>query len=292
MYLTPARFRISGFGIDTSSLSDAELRSHLVRASAAVDSFCNLPKTITQTDFRGGRVVAEQHRWRRIETLESKPGDRRVYLVRHPVRDVEEFKIVFTNTYYISLSPSNLYVNRRDGFVEIIASQPTIVGFPPVGYWLGLAEPIIEVTYTYGWRYEITSDRCLPGGGSTYFATHGMWDSTASVTVYVNGTAVAPSTYTVDYEDGTITFASPPTGIVTADYTATLPQAIPEATGYIAVDSIAHARQAARGLIGLTAMRVEEVEFRMLRPQDYVTQNGVTIPVAAAQLLGPFVRGS
>lgn len=292
MYLTPTRFRIGGYGIDVSALSDAELRSHLIRASARVDSWCNLSRVPEETTFLGGRVVGEQHRWRPSERLEPVPGSRRVYLTRHPIRSLESFRIMFTTSYYIDLPISNLYVNRQEGWIEIVASQPTIIGFPPVGYWFGLAEPVVEVTYTYGWRFPIEREVCFQGGALTYFASRGMWDSASAVTVYVDGTAVSPSLYTIDYDDGSITFASSPGGTVSVDYTARLPHAIPEATGLLAVDGIAQARQAARGLVGLSAMRVEEVEFRMLRPSDYVTKNGITIPAAAADLLAPYVMGT
>jgi hypothetical protein len=289
MYCTPNRYRIGNYGIDVSAMTDLDLASHLTRASTIVDSWCNVPTIPTKTDFRGGTVTAEQNIWRPAERLMHEVGTRRVYLSRRPIRQVTAFSIVFTASYRIDLDPSNLYVNSHAGFIEVVASQPTIIGFPPLGYWMGLAEPITETTYTYGWRYAVVDEVCYAATSTTYYASQGMWDKSMPVTVKVNG---SPTSATINYEDGSVTFSAAPSGTVTVSYTATLPQAIAEATAIIATHSIAASRNAARGLLGLTSLRVAEVTFDMLRPTDMVTRNGISIPVEAANLLGPYVYGS
>lgn len=289
-YLSRRRYELGGFGMDTSGFTNAQMRSILARASVTADAFCNNGLIPERTDFRGGSITAEQHTWQNVDPLVGNVGSRRVYLNRRPIRTVTGFAIKFTNNYQITLPADNLYVNAAAGYVEVVASQPTIVGFPPLGYWFGLSEPIVETSYTYGWQFVVTGDELEADSTTLFYATHGSWLPGGSPIIYIDG-AEQTTGYTINEDDGSVTFDTEPAPgeVVTADYTYALPQAIADAIGIIATDSIGASRNAGRGLTGLSSLRVAEVALTVAAPQ--VNRGGVSIPSRAADLLMPFVSG-
>ena len=246
-------------------------------------------------DFRGGTVTGEKHLFPNIERLVPRPGDRRIFVNQRPLRTVTALNIQFTNTYEIDLNPvTDVMVNETLGFCEIVASQPTIIGYPPVGVWFGPWQPTAYISYTYGYRQAITDDTCEAYTPTVYYATYGQWDSTVTPVVKIDDVTQTTG-YTVNTTDGSITFTTAPTPsqVVTVDYTATLPDAVAQATGLIATDMIGQSRIAARGLIGLQSLKVAEVAMSLMTPRSSgTTRNGVTIPDAAAGLLAGFALGS
>jgi len=297
-YLTAKRFAATGgFGIDTSSLTTAQLRGTLQRATTTVNQWCNAAQVPQPFDFRGGAVTDEQHLFPIPSPLIPNPGSRRVFVYQRPLRTVTAFAIQFTTTYQITLdAASDIFINATEGWCEIIASQPTIIGYPPIGYWYGLYQPIAKVSYTYGHQIAVTDDGCEGSSPTTFWASYGQWDATAAIEVQVNGVVVDSADYSTNAADGSITFVTAPAvgAEVTASYTTTLPDAISQATGLIAVDQIARSRIAARGMIGLSNIKVAEISMTMAQAGQgrYVTRNGVSIPESAAALLGAFALGS
>jgi len=294
-YVSPLRYIHGGFGIaDTGT--KLSLRNKLVAASAVVDTFCNAGLQPQKHDFRGGTITNEQHIWQPPSPLLNEPGARRVFLSHRPIRTLTAFSIQYTNSYSITLQPSDLMVNSTSGFVEIVASQPTIIGYPPLGFWFGLYEPFTLTSYTYGWQFTSTEDVLEAVSPNLYMASHGSWLEGGDVTVTVAGVEIDPSDYTVNTDDGTITFtdaAEPvPDDLATVSYTYTLPSAIETATSIIATDMLGQSRIAQRGMIGLQSVRVAEVAITQMNPGGYVTKNGVTIPGPAASLLTGFAIGS
>lgn len=295
-YLSPLRFRNAGMGIDVSEMSPLSLRGKLTQASAAVDTFCNATLLPERFDFRGGTVTNEQHIWQPPTPLLNEPGARRIFLNHRPIRTLTAFSIQYTNSYSITLQPSDLMVNTPAGFVEIVASQPTIIGYPPLGFWFGLYEPFVLASYTYGWQFAAVGDVLEAVSPSIYMASHGSWLVGGDVTVVVDDVEIDPGDYRVNTDDGTVTFntGSEPTPdqLATVSYTHLLPSAIETATAIIATDLMGQARIAARGMIGLQSIRVAEVAITALQPSQMVSKNGVSIPASAANLLGGFVMGS
>jgi hypothetical protein len=293
-YLSPARYSQGGYGVTLPS-SAMQLRNTLLRATTLVNTWCNGELLPSKFDFRGGSVEGEQHTWR-VPAMIQHPGTRRVYLNQRPIREVIGFRIDFTNNYNIVLPPDNLFVNAQQGYIEIVASQPTIVGFPPIGYWFGLSEPISSTDYTYGWRFTATEDVCEAASPTLYYATRGNWLVGGDVTITVGGVEVDPADYTLDIAGGSILFetAPAPGQSVLATYVYTLPDAIADATGEIATWLIGQSRIAGRGMLGLQSIRVAEVTLTAMQGAGGIVTNkaGVTIPSTAATLLGPFALGS
>jgi hypothetical protein len=294
-YLSPRRYVLGGYGADTSSFTAAQLRQKLIQATSAVDTFCNRSMNPQRSDMRGGTIIGEQHAWPVQDPYVPLPGGRRVYLNSTPIRSVSRFSIQFTNSWSMSFPVSNLFVNGTGGYVEIVATQPTIVGYPPVGIWFGLSEPVLSVDYDYGWQFPVVDDTCEADSPLLYYASHGNWLSTADVEVSVAGAVIDPSDYTINYDDGSILFAlaAEPAADqeVLVSYTYTLPQAIADAVGIIATDRMGQSAIARRGMIGLSSLKVAEVSLTQMQPGNLVTRNGITIPAAAADLLGPYALG-
>lgn len=298
-YLTPNRFRIGGYGIDTSFLTNAQVRSNLVRATTMVNAWCNAAQVPVPFDFRGGTVTDELHKFPIPDPLVAYPGSRRVFPYQRPLRTVTSFAIVFTNEYEIVLTinvnHSDIFVNTTESWCEIVASQPTIIGYPPIGYWYGLYQPQAKISYTYGYRAAITGDACEADSPTVFYATYGQWDALADVEVQIDGVTANPATYSVNAAEGSVTFSTAPAPgtEVTASYTATLPDAIAQATGIVATDLMAKARNDAR-MPGLSSMKVAEITITRNTGDRgrYVTRNGISIPEDAAALLGAYALGS
>ena len=294
-YMTAPRFRdIAGLGIDASFLTAPQLRANLQRASSMVNSWAAQAQIPQPFDFRGGTVTGEQHRFQPPNPLVAYAGSRRVFPHQLPLRTVTAFQLDFTTGYRITLNPANdIYVNATEGWCEIVASQPTIIGYPPIGYWFGLYQPVATIDYTYGYRNAVVDDVMEAASPTLYYGSFGQWDS-AGVVVTLDGTVQDPTTYKVNAADGSVRFTTAPgVGVeVAASYTALLPQAVEQATGIIATDLIAKARNTQR-MPGLSSMRVAEITLTRLTGDRsrYVTRNGLSIPEDAATLLGSVNRG-
>ena len=294
-YCSPLRYLHGGYGIADPGTRLA-LRNKLVQATATVDTFCNGSLLPQKHDFRGGTITNEKHIWQPPAPLLNEPGARRVFLNHRPIRTLTAFSIQYTNSYSITLQSTDLVVYPPAGFVEIVASQPTIIGYPPLGFWFGPYEPFTLTSYTYGWQFAVVDDQLEAVSPNLYMASHGSWLEGGDLTVKVAGVEIDPSDYIFNTDDGTVTFsdaAEPePDDVATVSYTYTLPSAFEAATAIIATDSLGQARIAQRGMIGLQSIRVAEVALTQMSPGQMVTKNGVTIPAAAASLLAGFAIGS
>jgi len=287
IYLTPSRYRAAGFGVDVSDIEDAELRSVLARASALVDVYCAIPTIPQRYSFRGGTVVGEQHPW----TLGTEVTwtTRRIYPNQGPIRTVSSFVVKFTNTYQVTIAPSDLYINKSQGWAEVVSLAAVVTGMYPVGINFGLYTPVAEVDYTYGWEFPVEGDRLYAVDGNTFQATRGSWTTDPEPIIYVDG-AVQTADFTIDYEEGEVTFDDPQTATakITADYTYTLPDPISEATGLIATASLGERHLAAIGMSGLSSFKVAEVAFARSNRGVFGLEQASTIPPAAASLLDPY----
>lgn len=294
--LSPRRYLRMGYGLATpDNYTIAQIRNALVAAQDAVNRYCNVPKFPSQFDWRGGAMTDEQHQWPIINPLAYGPGSRRTYLNVGPIKEVTSFILDLGKTYRVELTPSDgIYINKMEQYVEIVSVNPTVVGFYPLAVNLGLYNPIARVSYTYGWEFPVTGDVLEAETTKLYSASYGNWDSAADTAVYLDDVLVDPGDYTVDYDDGTINFATAPSpGVeVTADYTYLAPSEVANAVGIAATGLLGDARNLQRGLYGLQSLRVAEVTITALQPSQTVTKSGVTLPASAAALLDDFVFGS
>lgn len=296
--LSPRRYLASGFGLTLpDNFSLATLRSTIIRAQSLVDRYCNVPKQPNPFDWRGGTMTDERQQWKIINPLAYGPGARRVYVNAGPIKTVTSFHLDLGKTYMVAIDPTDdLYINPMENYVEIVAINPTIVGFYPLAVNLGLYNPIARISYTYGWTFPIAGDVLEADSPTQFSASYGNWDRAVTPIVYFDDVAQSASGYTVNYDDGTILFAlasAPTPGVeVSADYTYLAPQPVVDAVGLTTTSLLGSARMAGRGMTGLQSIKVAEVALTALQPSQTITKNGAAIPVEAANLLDGYSFGS
>lgn len=273
MYLTPSRFRALGTGLDLSGKTDSDLASILWAAAEAVNAAIGAPDGYS---FLGGTVTDEEHQWR-VASRIPKQTDGRVWPYMRPVRTVESFRVNVTKTQYISFTGEQLFVQRDLGYVEPVAAPNTTALFTSIPPWL-LTSPVGSLDYTYGFE-QIASDELLATvSGGTLRAGHQFWFTDEDVVLKKNGSVVSTGDYEVDYDEGVITPDSPDESATwKASYHYKLPPGIAAATALIATDIVGASALAAAGMLGLSSIKVEEVELRQSSKVNYYVQ-----PVSAA----------
>ncbi len=295
--LSPARYLRSGYGIALpEGYTLSMLRTKIIQAQEQVTRYCNAPKLPQPFDWRGGTMTGEQHQWRITNPLAYGPGARRIYLNAGPIRSVEAVQLDLGKTYLVSLNAAtDIYINSMENYIEVVSVAPTVVGFYPLAVNLGLYNPVSRTTYTYGWSFTITGDILEAETPMVFSGAYGNWDSLIDPVVFLNGVEQDPADYTVDFNDGTISFDTAPSPgvVVTADYAYTAPAAIVDAIGITTTALLGGARIAQRGMVGLQSIRVAEVSMTAMNPSSGTsTRNGVSIPVEAAALVSGYVFGS
>lgn len=295
--LSPRRYLAGGYGLALpDGFSYATLRTTIMRAQSMVDRYCNVPRQPNIFDWRGGTMTDERQQWRLVNPLAYGPGARRVYPNTQPIKTVTAFHLDLGLTYMIEIPPDQLYINPMEGYVEVVALSPIVIAYYPQAVALGLYNPVARLSYTYGWTFPVTGDVLEADTSLQFSAAYGNWSSTISPTVYFDGVEVDTADYSVNSDDGVITFTTttaPDVGAeVTADYTYLAPSAIPDAIGLTTTMLLGSSRMAQRGMTGLQSIKVAEVALTAFQPSQTTTRNGVAIPSEAADLLGDFVFGS
>lgn len=287
VYLTPEAYRVMGFGVDLTAFDEVEVRNILARASARVNTYCAAANLPQPHDFRGGTVVGEQHSWSMGSDLVA--GQRRYYAWHRPIKEITSFEVVVTNQQKVIISPSELFINHSEGYVEVVSLAVTSIGIFGSGLIpnLGLARPVGVMDYAYGWSFPIVGEELYETDGETFRAQNQWWDTDVVPTVYIDG-AEQTTGFTLDYNEGTVTFDDmlDAASTVTLDYSHRLPNAIASATGSIATHMIGQSKLAAKGMVGIGSLKVAEVSIT--RAPQFRGQDDDAIPDEAANLLEPY----
>jgi hypothetical protein len=286
-YLSNELFRTLGQGVDLTDIEEFELAAIIERASSVVDAACAVPRAPSRHSFLGGSATAEQHPWRTPETF-FEAGTRRIYPVHWPILTVSDFKVKVTNYQYVTIQPTEVFVNNTDRYLEIVSLAFTGVGlFGMILPTISLMRPVAEVSYTYGWRFAAVGERLYPTDARTYRARNQFWfnDSPSTTTIYKNGTAVTTGV-TVNRAEGTAVFDAQlaATDVVTADYQYPLPAEIRDATSMVTTYLIGERQIAARGMTGLSRIAVGEVSLSR-QPTSQVDADEIVANAGASSLL-------
>ncbi len=263
VYLTPQRFREMGFGIDISELDDTELAALIAQATTVVNGYCNVPRIPQAHSFLGGTIKREQHPWR-YPVWPNDLGQRRVYFFHWPILAIQQFRIKVTNTQYLEIAPTELMINFTERYAEVVSLAITSQGLfnalviPNVG----LATPIAETDYTYGWDFEVADEDLTCSDGQTWRAQNQFWftDSDREPVVKLNGTEQTTG-FTVDSTEGTVVFTDNllATDTVSVSYHHKLPPDIQYGAGHIVAHLHGQSELHARGMAHLTRLSVAEV---------------------------------
>lgn len=291
MYVTPEKYRTMGFGIDLEDIEDVELASIMSRASAIVDGYCAVSKIPVPHSFLGGTIPTtneETHFWR-VPENDFDVGSRRVYPYHWPIKTVERFRVYVTNTQYVEIAPSELFIDNTERFIEVISLAFTGVGlFGAILPTIGLMKPRARIAYTYGWEFSSSGEILYPTDARTYRAQNQYWVAD-SAKVYVDGAEQQANDYEIDLVEGTVVFDDPvSTGsTVTVDYKHKLPWEIKDAVGMVASHLLGEREQQARGMTGVRSLKVAEVTIT--NADDKISsENLAYIEPEAAWLLDGF----
>jgi hypothetical protein len=287
-YITPRRFRSMGLGVDVGDRTDAALDALLEIATSKVDTYCNVPE---EHSFFGGTVLNEQRIWHPGNT--HAPGQRRVWPLHRPIKEVTSLAIDVTNGQYVQFTPSNLYIDHHLDSVEITSLQltPAAVFTTGLAPYISLQNPRSRMSYTYGW--EFTAHERLKIASSTppgfEFQLDNQFASASGVSVTKNGTELTPMTdYEFDDYEGVVTLIAPVTraDVVFVDYTYPLPNNIAKATALIGEDVVNWANQMGIGLGGLSGLSVNEVNIRVSKNAGF---SMVPVNPAAQEMLARYM---
>ena len=298
-YLTPARFRELGFGVDLSETEDEELTSLLSQASAVVDAYCNVPRIPQLHDFRGGSITGEQHTWR-LPVGPLDVGQRRIYLWHWPVVKINQFRIHVTNTQYLEIAPTELYLNNSERWAEIVSYAVTHIGTfgALVVPNIGLTTPVAKTDYDYGWDFFVIEESLVYSDGQTWRAQNQWWHSTDDAAgesrdpIIERDGAVIETGFSIDYDEGTVVFDAnqPAATTVKATYHHKLPRDLQYATGHIVAYLKGQAGLRAMGMSRLASLRVQEVEMRRAAPKSNLVEDLEALVPEAAILLSAYQR--
>ena len=174
----------------------------------------------------------------------------------------ELVSVVFNNRPYSKVN--SMYIQVLKWFIPIIVTGPQsyLQDFYEYGYCrivpllstagTGSGSPlpaqivdhvqlgVLWTNYTFGYGTQLTAQvlpEVPPATAHTAyqaFVGNRLWAPSQTLNVYINGVLSAPSTYTIDYVNGLVTFnvANQPTDVITADFTTnqSLPADIVKAT--------------------------------------------------------------
>lgn len=265
MYVTVERFKTLGHGIDLTDVQDYEIAAKLDAAAGRIHAITAAPQEPQPHDFRGGTITAEQHLWN-LGDGQSRAPSRSLWVRHYPLISVSALQIDLTNNRYITIAEDERYLTRRT--IEIVSLAMTANGIfgAAVLPEIGLLNPQWKATYVYGRLIPMTGATLERITTTTYRAIDQWWDSTATTTIYADGSPVSPAS--IDYDEGLVTFAADPgeTVKVTADYTTKLPRNIALAESILAVEALGDRENRARGMSGLQAIRVGEISLEAQRP--------------------------
>jgi hypothetical protein len=292
MYVTPERLATMGLGVDLADLDDVAIRSAVYRASALVDAYCNVPLLPQKHDFRGGTATAEMHEWP-IDMYAVSMTPFRFWPWHQPVRTVTAFRIFSTPTIYTEIDAGEVFINNSAGFIEASSLKLTqygVFGGGVITALVGLWNPQVVVSYTYGYQFPVVAEILGPTDALQFRAQNQWWDSAVTPEIKVNG-AVVSSGYTIDYDEGTVLFAAAQVAdaIVTASYTHKLPWEIAYATAIIAADDLGEASLRGKGMTGIDSIEVGEISLRRTRRGGTAATIIPEMSVEAQSLLAGFL---
>lgn len=123
---------------DGTDSTDGRLERLIGIASTMVDGYCGF-------SFKY-RTSTEDHEWDQTT--------RRVYPYKRPIVSVTSLDVYVSNQQHATFSPSDLYVNSTQNYVEVTSLANVTYSLFPAIVALGLIETVAKITYVHG--YSVT----------------------------------------------------------------------------------------------------------------------------------------
>jgi len=297
-YLTLQQFKDADTGVSLIGVNDVSLASYIGRSETAVDAFMKFHLQVSGFEPHNTWL---QQKWdiaSRQTPFPSHPV---------PVQSISRYRIQVSNIstsgagFFASINPGDCVINQHGGYVEIVPLQAITYSLSPVILQLGLKNPIVQMDAFVCFYLPVFNEHLINTGDSqNYQAARGFWANSYQAAlhirpnqlpaippvVYANGSIVSPSTYTVNYFEGMITFNTKQANsvVVTADYTATIPDAAREATLRQTTHLLEQRALKKMGMGGLDMAKLGEVQVQRSR-QDGTTRTEVLCEEAASCLM-------
>lgn len=305
-YLTPTQYWLSEDSVpNAQNISEPVLARYIARAETLVDSYVGF-------DARFGGF--EQHEAWYQSAFDEKTLRTRMPNFPVPVINVNRYRIQVSNMsnsqgFFADINNSDVAINVFGGYIEIVPLQAVTYSLTPFMLGLGLQPPLTQVDYTAGFYFPIlgeTLDNTFIGDLKTYRALRGFWATTYTLAsfiqpatlppvppvVYVNGVVQLSNTYTVNFVEGTITFATArvATDVVTCDYTYTIPDPVSWSVAAQVTFMLVQRNLNLMGLGGIEVARSrdQQIKRHIRTSADSTAKDEPTICPEAMQYLEPY----
>jgi hypothetical protein len=243
-YLTVQQYKDMDTGVSLSDINNFSLANKIAQAETAVDIYMKF-------DLKSGGFephnVWLQKRW----DITSRQTPFPSYPV--PVQMINRYRIQVSNIsssgagFFAQINSGDCVVNQFGGYVEIVPLQAITYSLSPVILQLGLKNPLVQMDSFVSFYIPVFGEVLTSVGDNlNYQAVRGFWASSYQAAlhiqpyqlpavppnVYVNGVLTSNANYTVNYSEGRITFTAQQaaSAVISADYTATIPDPAREAT--------------------------------------------------------------
>jgi hypothetical protein len=214
----------------------------------------------TGWSFLGGSITDEEHNVRPIGRV-PRATDGRVWPYYRPVKAASAYQIYVTKDQHVDFTSDQLFVQHSLGYVEAVATPNTTALYTAIPPWT-LSSSVGYIDYTYGWDFTMTEETLTTVSGQLW-GSQQHWNEDEDVVLTKDGVLVVEADYEVDYVEGVITPDTPPASEVwKASYHYKLPPGVVQATALIATDLAGASAIASSGMLGLSGIKVEEVELR------------------------------
>lgn len=270
-YLTGAQYLRTDMGISgAASLPTETLEEQIALAEDDIDEYMAFDLQ-TGAGFQP-HVASVQAPWN------DKTRRMRVPNFPIPIRQALRYRIQVSNAsslgdgFFATIQPGDVTYQTFAGYTEVVALTSVVYSMAPVLIAFGKRPPVIQLDYEAGFTIGVTGEKLRDSGDhTTYYFRNGFLATTYTVAlsiqplnlpqtppiVSVNGTSVSSSAYTLDTDEGTVTFATPngSTDKVTANYCYTIPRQVRDATVYQTTWRLAQRKVAQMGALPFDSIR-------------------------------------
>lgn len=275
-YLTVNQYKRFGIGVSLDGVNVLNLTLAIAEAESGVDAHMQFDPKVGGFEPHTVWIEAAWHPGTLRNPFPSAPI---------PVRQIVRYRIQVSNLstsgagFFANINASDCVINEFDEYIEIVPLQAVTYSLSPVLLQLGLNPPIVQCDCEVGYYLPILGETLMNDGqNKTYYGLRGYWASAYTQAshvqpatlppvppvVYKDGAVVSNSLYSINYAEGSVTFTSANnnSNVVTADYTAQIPDYVYFATVEQTAFLLAQRELNRQGLSGLQEIKSGDTLIR------------------------------
>ena len=309
-YLTPSHYRLFDDGLpnitNTTIYTDTLLQRYIQRAESMIDGYVGF--SLRQGGGFEPHIVSMHEQTFNYQTRRTRFPTPPV-----PVRNIIRFRIQISNAspsgapLVATLLPTDCVIQETDQYLEVVPLTAVTYAIAPEIAQLGLSDPITQLDCEVGFYLPVLGETLTNPSGDqkTFQAQRGFWATTYTQAlhvqpttlppvppnVYLNGTLLSTSAYTLNVTEGQVIFSTTQTGTISADYTYTIPDPVFMATIAQTTYLLGQRTLNQMGLQGMEQVRNGEQQFRrhMRMAGGATSFDTETIAAEAQRLLAPYI---